>query len=471
MVTFPCAVAHVKQQLDARLPAESIVGIAERLGHVWRKRVLGPDLTVHLLLLQLLAHVAIGGLRHAAGVAVSAQAICRARMRLPLQLLMELLAATASPQNDDGGGGGGGGGGGRPERSLWRGLAIYLIDGMSFMTQDTAALAARYGKPRNQRGASQGYPAPKLLALMDLSGGGGGFIRKAIALPWARQEFTCLSRLFQAVARGAMVLGDRGLVSFAHLAMLARAGLHGCFRLPRGLVVHQHGKANARGHARGKARSQKKRPRRRRRRSRRLIRRLGHQDLLVRWDAGGRRPSWLSGNRWASLASQPLTLRQIAFRTCRAGHRPRWAWIITTLTDAQRYPALDLVKLYGKRWQVEVYFRDLKRTLGMSLISARTVAGVRKEVLAFVLLYNLVRQVMAEAARRQGVDAQRLSFIDATRWLLWSSPGASSPTDLAVNPTRVRASPPRRVKAARRRFPQLNRPRGELSKPPCCAKL
>ena len=81
---------------------------------------------------------------------------------------------------------------------------LYFVDGMSFMTPDTPELAKRFhGKAKNQRGTSFGYPTPKLLALMDF----GGVIHKVIALPWARQEFTCLSRLFRAIAPGGLLLG------------------------------------------------------------------------------------------------------------------------------------------------------------------------------------------------------------------------------------------------------------------------
>ena len=61
------------------------------------------------------------------------------------------------------------------------------------------------------------------------------------------------------------------------------------------------------------------------------------------------RPKWISRKRFETLSSQPLTLRQIAFRICRPGCRPHGAWIITTLTNPRRYPAEELVKLYGKR--------------------------------------------------------------------------------------------------------------------------
>ena len=97
-------------------------------------------------------------------------------------------------------------------------------------------------------------------------------------------------------------------------------------------------------------------------------------------------------------------------------------------------------------------------------LSARTVTGVRKEVLAFVLLYNLTRRVMLEATTRQGVAADRVSFVDALRWLLWSPPGAQVP-ELLVNPRRRRPSEPRRLKRGRKRFPQLRRPRNASRKP------
>src|SRR5205814_7265029 len=255
MATFSGAMRHVKQHLDQLLPEQRVLQLCRELGHRWRKRVLDPAVTVQLFLLQLLAKVALRGLRHVAGVPVTAQAICAARTRLPLKLLMELVRQSAPVE---------------VAQATWKGLRVYLADGMSFMTQDTAALAGQYGKARNHRGAGHGYPNPKLLALMDLE---GGFIQRIITLPWHRQEFTCLWRLFKAMGAGALMLGDRGLVSFAHLAILTGQGIHGCFRLPHGQVAFGRG-----------------------RNSRRRIKSLGRQDMLVRWRASGR-PKWLGEKR------------------------------------------------------------------------------------------------------------------------------------------------------------------------------
>ena len=429
MATVAHGLQQVKSHLGELVSPQDIFQICRQLGHKWRQRLLDPAVTVQLFLLQLLAGVALEGLRHVAQIPASAQAICKAKARLPLKLWMELVRRSAV--------------GSSGAAALWNGLTACLVDGTSLMTPDTPALAGHFGKAKNQRGTSRGYPMPKLLALLDLT---GGWIAQVITLPCDRQEYTCLSRLFAAAAKmGArsLLLGDRGLVSFTHLALLMAAGLQACFRLPRGQVVR------GRGHG-----------------TRRRLKRLGKQDLLVCWSAA-RRPRWMSRKRWEKLglAQRQLTLRQISFRVCRTGFRTHWAWIVTTLLDPQEYPAQDLIELYSKRWQVEVYFRDLKQTLGMKQLAARTITGVRKEILAFVLLYNLVRRLMQQAAAQQNTTPDRISFIDALRALLWSSPGQPLPR-LKINPLRLRPSPPRRLKNARHRFPQLKGSRQALTKPP-----
>jgi Transposase DDE domain len=429
MATFSAAMVHVKEHLKQCIPEERIFGICRELGHKWRNRKTNPAIAVQLLLLQLLAHVALRGLRHVAGISVSAQAICAARMRLPVQLFSRLIRL------------------GLPEdysvKATYRGLKTYLVDGMSFLIQDTTELAGKFGKASNQRGTSRGYPTPKLLTLMEA---GAGFIGGGIILPYARQEFTCLSRLFKLLDPRSLLMGDRGLVSFTHMALLMARGVQGCFRLPRTKVVFGRGKG-----------------------SRRLKKRLGRQDWLVTWTAS-RRPSWMSNKRWSAIAQQTLELRQISFRVCRKGFRTNWAWIITTLVDPKENPAQELVELYSQRWQIEVYFRDLKCTLKMRSISARTVKGVQKEVMAFILLYNLIRKVMLEAAQRQGVEPDRISFVDAALWLLYAAPGTPLP-DLIVNPRRQRNTQPRTLKKGRRRFPPLRQSRKSACKPRCQVKI
>ena len=170
MATISHSLAGIKSQLDQYVPAGLIEDACRKAGHTWRERKLGPAITVHLFLLQLLAKVALSGLRHVSGMAVSAQALCKAKARLPLAVLQRLITAVSVETKA----------GAKAGATLWHGLRIRIVDGMSFLTADTPELTGTYGKARNHKGTSNGYPIPKLLASIDLF---SGMILKVIALP------------------------------------------------------------------------------------------------------------------------------------------------------------------------------------------------------------------------------------------------------------------------------------------------
>jgi len=71
--------------------------------------------------------------------------------------------------------------------------------------------------------------------------------------------------------------------------------------------------------------------------------------------------------------------------------------------------------------------------------------------------------IMLEAARRQGVRPERISFIDALRWLASAPPNAPLPS-LIVNPRRPNRIEPRVVKRRPKSHKLMTRPRRELRK-------
>jgi hypothetical protein len=94
------------------------------------------------------------------------------------------------------------------------------------------------------------------------------------------------------------------------------------------------------------------------------------------------------------------------------------------------------------------------------VLRCRSEDNVRKEICMLALAYNLVRLVMLEAGRRQDEDPDRISFIDALRWLTHARPGQEL-HPLIVNPRRDRVEP--RVRKRRpKQFPLMKRPRAEL---------
>ena len=96
-------------------------------------------------------------------------------------------------------------------------------------------------------------------------------------------------------------------------------------------------------------------------------------------------------------------------------------------------------------------------------VPCKTVQGVLKELYMFALAYNLIRLVMLEASRRQKVPLDRISFIDALRWL--RDAGADTKlTPLVVNPARPNRLEPRVRKRRPKQYDLMNKPRQELRK-------
>ena len=99
----------------------------------------------------------------------------------------------------------------------------------------------------------------------------------------------------------------------------------------------------------------------------------------------------------------------------------------------------------------------------MDVLKGKKVETIHKEVLLYVLVYNLVRLVTVQAARRQRVAPHRVSFIDALRWLQPAKPRRSLPK-LVINPTRPGRLEPRCKKRRPKQYPLMRAPRCELRK-------
>jgi hypothetical protein len=427
-MVLPC-LPRVKRQMDAQLdsllPHAFIHQILGQSGHRFRTRALCPGLSVHLLLIQLLHNTALEALRHLTTISVSASAICQARAQLPLSLFYRLVEEfTASILKDCQ----------APAKALFHGLEVMLLDATSLRTQDTPELASRYGKHSNHRRISPGYPAPKLLCLMNHA---TGLITRVMTLPACRQEHMLLRRIAAAICPNQILVADRGLVSFPFICEVLKAQAHVCLRLPK---RHMAGHSSLR----------------------RFTKTLGSGDVLVSWSRS-RCTKAYSRKSYAAL-EETLTLRQITWQATRPGFRATSFTVITTLVDSKLYPAADVAGLYMRRWQVETYFRDLKCTQGAKCLRARSPAGMKKELLAHVLLYNLIRQVMHAAATRQDTLACRISFTDALRYLR-DAAAALDHVQLTINPSRQRLTEPRRVKTRRSKYPPLNKPRSVYKTP------
>ena len=149
----------------------------------------------------------------------------------------------------------------------------------------------------------------------------------------------------------------------------------------------------------------------------------------------------------------------------RKGFRPIEVTIVTSLLDPELYPADELIELRLTRWMIETNFRHLKITLGMDVLKCKTVAGVRKERMVFILVYNLIRVLMIRAARKQGVNVHRISFAGTLAWLRLADHSGTDKralTELVENPIRGGRLEPRVMKRSGNKFGLMTKPRAIL---------
>jgi hypothetical protein len=437
-LNIPQIVSQFKADVAKALSPETVRKICGYLGHTWRDRVLDPVTTVHVFLLQILhGNTACTALSRLAGVPFTAAAYCYARKRLPLALFEDLLQRVCDALFPE-----------IHETGRWFGHRTWTLDGSSFSMSDTAELQAHFGQPSGQAKGC-GFPAAHMLTLFHA---GTQLLLRVLAAPLRTHDMRHAATMHPELDEGDILLGDRAFASFVHLALLFLRNMHGLFR------CHQRQIVNFRV---GRKHTRQRRPKKGLPRSR-YIRRLGRRDQLVEYSKPLTKPTWLDDATFATLPDT-LLVRELRFDTPQRGHRTRVITVVTTLLDPIAYPAAEIAKLYLSRWQIEVNFRHLKTTMGMEVLHCQTVEGVLKEMYMFALAYNLVRLVMLEASRRQKVPLDRISFIDALRWLRDAGPETTL-TSLVVNSSRPNRLEPRVLKRRMKEYSLMKKPRHKLRK-------
>jgi len=304
-------------------------------------------------------------------------AYCQARNRLPLAVLQKVFDTTARRLTDRVGAG-----------ELWHGHRVKVVDGTGLSAADTKPNQKEWPQSRNMKPGC-GFPQLNLVGLFCLHTGA--------LLGWREgnkhdHETSLWRKLWELLSPGDVVLGDRAFGSYADIARLKARGIDGVYRL------HATRKLDWR---RGKH--------------------LGRRDRLQVWNKPVRRPKGCPVEAWRKLPSQ-LQVRVVEKTVGVPGFRPEKIVLATTLADADCYPADELARLYRRRWSVEVFFRDVKITLGMDELKCQTPEAVRRELAMYLICHNLLRGMIQEAARRHDLPVEHISFQGAAEQLshwLW----------------------------------------------------
>ena len=413
--------------------------------HNVRLRIFTPLITVILAVCQQLHHLAcrdmvlrLTGLRAAQGLqppSASTAAFCKAKMRLPLGLIEDLISAIAAAAVK-----------GVPRHEFWMGHRVKLLDGTSVSLPDTAANRGRWPQPTTQK-PGEGFPQMRVVAVFSLA---TGAILAWVTGAYLQGEATLARELLPALQAGDILVRDRAFAGYALIHELLGRGVHTVTRLAARTKRFQ------------------------------TVGKLGPDDRLVQLARPTVPSAGYNRQQWRQL-SEAMVLRFVEVRVSAPGFRTRSYTLVTTLLDHRKYTREALADLYRARWEVEVDFLHIKTTMRAQMLRARCPASAERELRFVLLAYNVVRAVMARAAATKSGDPRRLSFAGARGAVsqLENALGGSTRRRrlaaihavllaLASQPVPLRPdrSEPRAIKRRRKAYPRLRCARADWKEMP-----
>lgn len=307
--------------------------------------------------------------------AVTKGAIPQARDRVGAEPLRELFRSTAESWATA-----------SAEKHRWRGLMVLGIDGTRLRVPDSPENRETFGLASSARAGTCSYPLIQVAALMAL--------RSHLLLDFdfadgRTSEGELAWPMIERAPSEALIIVDRGFAYHATFQHIAEGSRHWLARARKG---HRW----------------------------QVVRKLGDGDDLVEIQTSS-----------AKNPEVPPAYVARAIRYQRKGFPAQV--LLTSLIDAKRYPAAEIVELYHERWELELGYDEIKtETLEQfEAIRSRAPERVRQEVWGLAVAYNLVRREMEAVAAQLRVAPTRISFRGALRTIrdafIWASvanPGA-----------------------------------------------
>jgi len=297
-------------------------------------------------------------------------AYCRARAKLSERVIERLVYSVADGLESR-----------VPMDWLWLTRHVKLADGTTLRTPDTEANQRVWPQDNTQK-PGVGFPIFRMLVLLSLATAALCGVGIAPYRGKETGEAALLRELLDRFQPGDIMLGDCAFASYCMLALMLNHGVD--------VVARQHP---------------------RRRTDFRCGQPLGENDHLVPWQRP-KRPEWMDEQTYATIP-ETLSVREVYVRVEIRGFRVQELVVVTTLTDAKRYPRAEIARLFRARWHVELDLRNIKVALHLDDLRCKSPEMVRREILVHWLAYNLIRKVTAQAALSQGRLPRSLSFAAA----------------------------------------------------------
>lgn len=357
-----------------------------------------------------------------------ASAYCKARAKLSVELIDRLAGRItdilkAKTQN----------------QWKWKGLNVYLVDGLVFRAPDTKANQEVYPQPSTQK-EGLGFPQLRCVVTTCLATGCIIHYNTAAMKGKLTGEVSLFREKHGDFVAGDVVVADSNFESFYDSVLLNRRDVHlvcaikGCRHSPFEGVCEKI------------------------------------EDKVITLTKPRNNRNRFNAEQWRQLPDS-VQYRCIRYRVT---GRTEVLTIVTTLLDSKQYTAEDIAELYGLRWDVETDIASWKTTMGYCDLRCLTPENLDREIAVGVLAYNLVRSVMNDAAAVLEIHPREVSFsrsrdawinfsdeLETSHDLMWIILSATS----RLVRDRPRREEPRELKRRNQsKYPKLKKPRPSRAK-------
>jgi len=253
--------------------------------------------------------------------------------------------------------------------AFYKGLRLMALDGFVLDLPDSEANDRTFGRPQSGRGAGA-FPQVRVLALCET---GSHVLLRWLIKPLRWGEVSMASWVLRGLTQGMLLLWDRNFLSYRSLQQVQQQGGQLLARLKSNFLFEP-------------------------------IQVLADGSFLAKMYPS----SW---DRKKDRNGILVRIVEYTLQGCGHADEGKVHRLLTTLLDAEQYPAKELIVLYHERWEEELAIDELKtHQRERPVLRSQTPAGVIQEIEGLLLAHFVIRTLMHEAAQSKGLDQDRLSF-------------------------------------------------------------
>jgi len=327
-----------------------------------------PKLCASQLLISFVYHVMVGSGAFSEhvfkifGVSIKDSSLSGRRQRMGFEPFAWLMKHALRPMAD-------------PERNLgcfYKGLRLCGIDGSCWSVTNTLQNQAKMSKAISRR-FEAAFAKVEMCVLVELG----------LHNPLAAE--------ISLKGEGEWALSSKLLDRLPELSLLIVDRLYGCGKYLKELI---HACRLRNGHVLVRARKNVKT---------KIIKQFQDGSALVRIRLSGK----------TGGIQNYLEVREICGRIMKPGEK-QWIEVRfwTTLLDDKTYPAMELLKLYGFRWEHEIFYKELKINMrGGEVLHSHTPETAAQEVAALLMACSIIAEERLTMARSEDIDPLSISFI------------------------------------------------------------